>query len=257
MDNKLQSLILEKGKDLQALVEEEKTKEFHYRVGELKLKLPRIGRCTICTLKLPCKHFASLEDMPKLEEEISETAAIYSAVQGLTLESIPEKEILQKDRSFTVRYRGKDTNYSQANHARQSSLPSSQKLKILERVEAYREEKIQKEIGKIKSMKDQEESRAVEEKKRDEKRRKHAMQLRMKIEQFKEEYQIKREQIKGFIEEERNKKLAEEEKRKKYLDIKKKELAEYVEKKNLLERISKMQARSGVEALSNKNVAYH
>ena len=237
MNEILESTLSDKGKELQLLLEEQKTQEFYYRVGQLKSKLPTVGRCTICTLKIPCKHYSSMAELPKLEESIIETPSLTSAIQGLTVEKLPEK--LQKDRSYTVRYRGRDTKYSDVSKERQSSLPNSQKLKTLEKIEEYREEKIKKEIEKIKTLKEIESIKLREDKIADEKRRKHALQLKLRIEQYKEDYQMKREQVKIYLEQEKHKKLKEEEKRKKYLELKRKELADYIERKNIIEKIER------------------
>ena len=53
------------------------------------------------------------------------------------------------------------------------------------------------------------------------------------MEQYKEDYLLKKEQIKAYIEEEKKKKFKEEMRRKLYLDQKKRELADFIEKKNL------------------------
>lgn len=238
MEIKLESALSENFKDLNEIVNAERKVEYFYRIEELKSKLPDAGRCMVCTLKLPCKHYKNIEEMPETPQFLSETPAISAAVQALK----PEKKILrkiQKDQSFTVRYRGKETNYLNTGHTRQSSLPSSQKLKVLEKVEAYREEKIKKEIEKIQFLREEEKIKERIEKKKDEKRRKHAMELKLKIEEYHDEYQMKREQIKLYIEQDRQRKQLEEQKRRKYLELKKKELYEYSQKKSLMERISK------------------
>jgi len=36
--------------------------------GGLKATLANKGRCPVCTLKPPCKHYASLDDLPSATE---------------------------------------------------------------------------------------------------------------------------------------------------------------------------------------------
>ena len=225
--------MIDEKKNLEVISEEAKINEYHQRVNEYKFQLPKIGRCIVCTLRIPCKHYADIHDMPVIEKPVEETLPISIAIKGLTVEKIEPKVSLQKDRSYTVRYRGKETKYSEISKERHSSLPNSQKLEKLEKIEAYKEEKILKEIKKIAERREKENTKAKEEKIAEEKRRKHAISLKLKMEQYKEDYLLKKEQIKAYIEEEKKKKFKEEMRRKLYLDQKKRELADFIEKKNL------------------------
>ena len=44
-----------------------KTKEMEEAVESIKVKMTNTGRCPVCTLKLPCKHYESPSELPKIQ----------------------------------------------------------------------------------------------------------------------------------------------------------------------------------------------
>ena len=245
--------VLSKEQNLQLILEEERTQEFYYKVKELKTRLPKLGRCSICTLKIPCSHFSSAEEQNPITPEIEPTSKISALVDGLKSSTLPLPQLeLQKDRSFSVRYRGPETKFGQIKQERHASMPNSKKLKILEQIEAYREEKIKKEIERIKKQREEEFRREMEEKQKDEKRRKYAKELRNKIEGYKDAYSMKKEQVKIMMEEDKRRRLNDDEKRKEYLNKRKEELAEYRNKKFVMEQIARQKMMELQKDFSDK-----
>lgn len=231
--------VISQNPDLQIALEEERTQEFYFKVKELKNRLPKQGRCLICTLKIPCKHYSSPSEQPIPPSPTEESAQLKSLLNGLNPSNSEAPQVeLSKDRSFSVRYRGVNTNYSKVNHDRNSSLPNTDKLKLLEQIEAYREVKIQKQIEKMKKLRQDEEVKEKELSKKDEKRKKHADELKKKIEHYKDEYLMRQEQVKIMVEEEKKRNEKEEARRKAHLMALHKKLNEYRTKKNMMEQIS-------------------
>lgn len=232
--------VISKIPDLQLALEEERTQEFYFKVKELTTRLPKQGRCSICTLKIPCKHYSSPSDQPIPPDPQSPTPQLNSLLNGLqsTFSPVPSVE-LSKDRSFSVRYRGVNTNFSQVNQERNFSLPNSEKLKTLEQIEVYREAKIQSQIEKMKNLREEEKKIEQEEQKKDEKRLRHAKELKMRIEQYKEEHLMRQEQVRIMVEEEKKRNEKEEARRKAYLLMRHKELKDYRNKKFMMDQISR------------------
>ena len=243
MEQDLEKALGEKGRELQQALEELRVKEFSYKVNELKSTLPQIGRCIICTLKLPCKHFQSINEMPIPPSPTKENFSVQAYTKNLDISDIMPKLPKSEPKNFTIRFRGRENKISIPTQQRAVSLPNAQKLKLIEKIETYREEKIRKEIEKIQEMKENEIRQKKEYQALEAERLKHVSKQKEKLEKYKEELKIRNEQLKVYFEEEMRKKKKEEEKRKKYVEMKKKELDEYYEKKNILENISKQKVQ--------------
>jgi len=246
--------VISKVPDLQVALEEERTQEFYFKVKELTNRLPKQGRCSICTLKIPCKHFSSPSDQPIPPDPPSPSPQLLSLINGLhsTFSPLPSLE-LSKDRSFSVRYRGANQTLSHPNHDRNFSLPTSDKLKTLEQIELYREAKIQNQIEKMKKLREKEVKVEQEEQKKDEKRKRHAKELRMRIEQYKEEHLMRQEQVRIMVEEEKKRNEKEEARRKAYLLMRQKELNEYRNKKFMLDQISRQKMQDLQKDFADKH----
>ncbi|OMJ95825.1 hypothetical protein SteCoe_722 [Stentor coeruleus] len=239
MEEELERALSEKGRELQAALEELRVKEFNYKVNELKSTLPLLGRCIICTLRLPCKHFSETSDMPSVSPLSKEIFSSQTYTKNLDASDIMPKLTKAEPKEFSIRYRGRDNKYSVPAQERVVSLPNSQKLKLIEKIETYREEKIRKEIEKIQEMKEAEKRQKKEMQTREALRLKHVKKQKERLEKYKEEIKIRNEQLKKKYDEEEKNKRKKEEKQRKYIEIKKKELKEYYQKKEMMESISK------------------
>ena len=108
MNNNSKVSLLSKANDLQTKIEEESTKEYYYRVSELKSILPKKNRCIICTLTLPCKHFSTISEMPEPEPILPDSSTQDTLIKSQNYDTLPPIT-LSKDVSFNVRFRGKQT----------------------------------------------------------------------------------------------------------------------------------------------------
>ena len=243
MEEDLDRALGEKGRELQQALEELRVKEFSYKVNELRSSLPQLGRCVICTLRLPCKHFQSSNDMPTVPSPTKENFSVQAYTKNLDISDIMPKLPKTEAKNFTIRFRGRENKYSMPSQQRAVSLPNAQKLKLIEKIETYREEKIRKEIEKIQEMKEAEIQQKNDFKTMEVTRLKHVNQQKEKLERYKEELRLRNEQLKIQFEEEEKKKKKEEDKRQKYIEQKKKELDDYYEKKKIMENISKQKVQ--------------
>jgi DNA repair exonuclease SbcCD ATPase subunit len=239
MEDDLEKALEQKGRELQAALEELRTKEFSYKVNELKSGLPQQGRCVVCTLRIPCKHFSSVNEMPSLSPPTKENFSVYAYTKNLDISDIMPKLPKSEPKDFTIRFKGKETRFASSNQQRTSSLPNAEKLKLIEKIETYREEKIRKEIEMIQEMKEEE----VRQKKNfyalEMARLKHAEKQKEKLFKYKEDLKVRNEVLKEQFEEDLKKRKKDEEKKKKYHENKKKELEQYYDKKKMMENISK------------------
>lgn len=240
MEEDLQKALEEKGKELQAALEELRLKEFSYKVNELKYNLPQKNRCTICTLPLPCRHFSDLAEIPLPSPPTKENFSVNAYTKNLDISDIMPSLPKTEPKEFTIRFRGRENKYASPNQQQRTvSLPNAEKLKLIEKIETYREEKIRKEIEMIQNMKEEE----IKQKKNffelESTRLKHVQKQKEKLIKFKDDQKAKNEALKEQFEEELRKKKKEDEKKKKYNEMKKKELEGYYEKKKMMENISK------------------
>jgi hypothetical protein len=243
MEEELERALGEKGRELQAALEDLRVREFSYKVGELRCSLPSLNRCIICTLHLPCKHFSSVSEMPSPPSPIKENYSFQSYTKNLDVSDIMPQLPKPEPNNFKIRFRGKETKFALPTQQRAVSLPNAKKLKLIEKIETYREEKIRKEIQKIQEMKECEIKQKKEMMELEAARKNHAARLKEKLSKYKEELQARNEMLKKQMNMEEFNKRREEEKRKKYLEEKKKELEAFYEKKKILEKISKQKVK--------------
>lgn len=156
-----------------------KKRKLYLADQEMKNKLVADGRCTICTLKLPCKHRAAYS--PKDE--------VVKGCKGNVKYVVSEQ------------IQGKGVGISAGNKGR-SSTPSVDerfienaegKIKLLSKIEAYKEKKVMKEIEKAQEMQKIEDE--IMEKKRihEEWRRRYLEENKEKIKVYKEQMGVKRQ----------------------------------------------------------------
>lgn len=170
-----------KGGDIQSTLEAVRKQDLKHAAANLSARLPGQGRCPICTLKVPCKHYNDPNDLPHIEVEAAQPSPVnlrqiiptHSPKRDLSQPPIPKPPTEPINRSFdgqrslSVRYRSKDNTFKldggllveqrKAEQQRKRLKDAEQKLKTLEMLEEYREEKLRKEIEKI------EEERRLEE----------------------------------------------------------------------------------------------
>ncbi|CAG9310074.1 unnamed protein product [Blepharisma stoltei] len=241
MDKVLIDALKQKKLELKTALEDLTRKEFKYAVGNYQNSLPQQGRCIICTLKIPCSHYSSIEDMQEPMVSLPKHP-LNHLLEDINIDhmncTLPSINNQPKD--FTVRFKGNSSRFSQTSSSlRRSSLPDKNKLITLEKIEIYKEEKAKKKLEKLQKIKDNEEMKKIENELSELKRLKQHKAQKNKLEKYKEVVKQKYEQAKIEQEEQAAWIRKEEEKRKIYMEIQKKKIAEFHEKKKILDSINK------------------
>lgn len=98
-------------------------------------------------------------------------------------------------RSFRVRYRGATCSVEKSiSPTNQSQIwQDSKRLKLIEKLEAYKEEKLRREIELIEEMKRKEMQDSLKERKAEEKRRKYIEKQKQKLQEYHQEQEKKKE----------------------------------------------------------------
>lgn len=172
---------VEPGMDLEETLRVLRSQELHAAEVATKRRMVEIGRCPICTLAVPCRHYQTRSELPT-------SNAAYERREGSdgfvhTLESPGRGGDLG-----TVRIRGsggvvvKKRSHSQ-NESRKAEL---RRVKLMERLDRYREERLRKEIAKIEEMKRKEENEYRETIARDQRRRLRDLQLKKQLTVYQE-----------------------------------------------------------------------
>ncbi|CAG9315053.1 unnamed protein product [Blepharisma stoltei] len=194
--------------ELQVALEELRKKDLQYSGVLLQSLLPSQGRCPVCTLKVPCKHYSSIDQIPKqkpvhakrsvspilnlscnLETPESSSLSVYSASSG--------------QKSLQMRFRTSDGTVYQdiLNHPqRRKSLEEYRKLKQIEKIEIYRENKLRKEIEKIEELKRQQAEEKEKLREAEEKRKKYAEKQKAKIRAYRGAEMNKKKPVEGETE---------------------------------------------------------
>lgn len=219
-DHTLNSLIYIHGPQLDKEIEKFRKEVLVMQARHLKEKIAEQGRCSICTLKLPCKHFKQPLEL-QTESKSFKTAPQIDISTPSSIKSNKSFNILKEPQK--IRYRGR----SKVSPEAASKPDEFEKLRVLEKLEKYKEEKLLKEIQHIENSKKTEEIQAEQEKTQEKKRETYFSKQKTKLELYKADLQKKLEDLRL------NRKLAEEtEKRhwehhQKSFEEKKKKLAEF------------------------------
>ena len=232
MEESLEEALRLKAKELKDTLTELKKQDFDINVNKLKANLPQMKRCIICTLKLPCKHFKNLKEMPRKRTSLINENNIKPIEESIDFSKFePNFPPDTKKIGFTVNYRGRERKYYIDPHVRTTSLPNEKRFNLLLTIEAYREEKLQEEMKKLEIAKQAEEKKLQEKYLEEELKKKYLMKQKEKLNKHKEQLSSRRDQLKKFIEEENEKKRHKEAKLQLYYENQKKTLLEYFEKK--------------------------
>jgi Kinesin motor domain len=142
---------------------------------EIKSKLLSQGRCTVCTLKPPCNHCNDIKNLDSISLPINSmhksASSFYSQPQS------PDKMRTRKGSNdyFTRRPSINNTFIEK----------TEKKIKVLAKIEAYREQKVLKEIERLQIL-NQIEKEIQEKKKKDEEiRKKHLENNKKKLRDYK------------------------------------------------------------------------
>ncbi|OMJ90536.1 hypothetical protein SteCoe_7126 [Stentor coeruleus] len=156
-----------------------KKRKLYLTDQEMKAKLVADGRCTICTLKVPCKHRVAYS--PKGE--------VIKGYKG-NMKCTGNEQIKGK------------IGAGSGNKVVRSSTPSvderfienaEEKIKLLSKIEAYKEKKVMKEIEKAQEMQKIEDEMMEKMRIHEEWRRKYLEKNKEKIKAYKEQIGVKRQ----------------------------------------------------------------
>lgn len=231
MEESLEEALRLKAKELRATLADLQKQDFSYNVEKLKLALPKRKRCTICTLKVPCKHFKNLKDMQRPSVDLSSPAKIPQ--DHIDFSSyIPDFPPGSKKISFMVNIRGREKKLYIDPQVRTTSLPNEKRFNLLCTIEAYREEKLKEEILKLEEAKQSEAEILKQQQEAELSKQRYLNKQREKLMKYKEDLSSRRQDLRSYIESERQKKEIKQQKLQKYHENQKKLLREYNEQKN-------------------------
>jgi hypothetical protein len=233
--------------ELQRVLEQMRKRDLEIAAEKLKVTMSHQGRCIVCTLKPPCKHFESSSQVPKLPPIDIPEKTFVTSVSTLKDSIRSFSQSPQRNPNMTIRYRkiGHDTSIQESKlselRVAESQLKlqrkAEERLKQLERIEAYREERLRKEIERIEIEKRREREEAESKKKKEYQRLKYLETQREKL----LEYEAKRREISEQKEtaayKSREAERREELRRKRYFSENKRQITNYNAKKRLIEGI--------------------
>lgn len=221
----LDILMSKKGIELDQTLESMRKESLLNAAIKLQTKLPTQGRCPTCTLKLPCKHFSSMADVSSKNKAISRGDSHTPIVSHSFTIDTPKSSIMllnytPEPKDFHVRYRRVHGNYSEVSHYPRNNFSDReyQKLKVLEKIERYREDKLRKEIETIEELKLKEEQELERQRKMEDKQRLYFEKQKQRIREYQDNMVRPRESIMQKVHQIANQHKKKEEIRKKYVE---------------------------------------
>ena len=202
----------------------------------------------MCTLPIPCKHYKSVGEVGRETPHDQSLASVRTVGSGKGQSLDTSYEKYSEPQYFRVRYRShRDISYSDSKRCVSlSTRCASRRLKILEKLDKYREEKYRREIERIEEMKRQEDAARQRSLDLDSRRNARNHLLKMVLAKHHEDrLQSQREQQEVSLRQLSYKKSVEKQ-RFRYLQqqvafIQKEKLAEYRRKKQLIDGMQREQ----------------
>ncbi|CAG9326718.1 unnamed protein product [Blepharisma stoltei] len=234
-------LMQKKGSELNKALEEIRKQNLYNAACKLKSMLPSKGRCPICTLKLPCKHYSStIEIKPASRGRSHSPMTSFTCLSETPKSSnVTQIHFSPEPREFYIRYRKINGNSAEVTRRpKEKGIDREyQKLKVLEKIEKYREEKLKKEIEIIEELKRVEEQEIVRQKRIEEKQKQYYERQKQRLKEYHEELKRPKEieTIRALVNDKKLKKR--EEMRRKYVEEQKRKIDEYHQKKRMIDGI--------------------
>ena len=145
LEKTIESLMYKRGQELELAIENIRKENLSRHVLLLKEKISKEGRCPICTLRTPCKHFRNSGDIRySSESSFTPKISVTPTSQKSTIFCMNPDMGHRK-----VRFRGKKTVSPKSS----DKSDEFEKLKLMEKLENYKEEKLEKEIRNIEEIK--------------------------------------------------------------------------------------------------------
>lgn len=230
LEKVVESLMDKRGIELKSAIENLRNENLQKQAMILKKKLPLEGRCPICTLKIPCKHYQKMQNFDTGNNLFENTRiATPDSVKSSYLSITPGRSYMK------IRYKGRKEQSESPKPVPESD--ELEKLQLMERLERYKAEKLQREIQLI------EEIKRIEE---NEKEKLKELEKKREIYHFKQKAKLKyyQKDLKNRIEEMERKRQDFEELEKIHIKVQKKVHNE--QKKKLIDYKLKKQLYSEI-----------
>lgn len=170
--------------DISEAMETLRKMELSTAAEELSKSLPGQGRCPVCTLRLPCGHFREAGEAMRSAAP-SQMSSIDSRLRTPRNDRSSSTQRHQQDsKERTFRYRDKSGAYVQTKSTPESQPLPQSKLALMEKLEAYREEKLRKELQHLEELKAQKQAENEAANQREIQRRKYYEQQKLKLAEY-------------------------------------------------------------------------
>lgn len=250
-----------------------RNREMDEAVETLKNQMTAGGRCPVCTLKIPCKHYETIESIPKSTQNRNcslppcPKRSLISTVKDLNIRDIsidhPRKLSFRTRSNNSYKEESAAVNEFRQDQLRKTKLKETEaRLIKLSKIEAYREEKLRKEIEKLEKTREKEEEDYIKHQIKENNRKKYLQDQKKKLDEFQK---LKDSELKilteKFLKDEEEKKKKELKKRK-ILEEQKKKIAEFQSKKKMIEEVTMDQIEElskfylAKEVYSKKNLSF-
>ena len=274
----LYELMSRRGTDIQATLDALRKHDLQVAAESLKRKITNQGRCPVCTLKVPCKHYQDVSELPTVEDQENSDPTLNAStvtdkptnpplpeIRGRKELSTPASQRTPRPprsgnqsvdpaRPLTYRMRGV-TNVPRVNpgqlvelkrtEERKSALKEAErKLATLEKLEKYREERLRKEIEKLEEERMAEEAQAQAEQAKEERRVQYLQKQKEKLVSYELQRRRNQEEAKEKAQSEEDRRKSADKKATKARQKTKAQIDNYHLKKRVLDGIISDQVQS-------------
>ena len=240
---------IDPGSNIQSTLEMWKKREMEDAVSHLKAKITNEGRCPVCTLKVPCRHFSSSEALPRVvtpTRNVSLPPCPRKNNENLLKEPELRNISIESSKKLSFRTRIKNSYNEESASAAELKEQKTKKIKLketearlikLSELEVYREEKLKKELEKLEMEKEKQEEDAIREQIKEMNRRMHVEAQKKILLEFQKGKEAEMRQVKSRMKKEQDLKAKQEAKKMKYVEEQRRKIAEYQAKKKMLEEV--------------------
>lgn len=206
LNNSLQQLLATQGQDLTQALLYLRNRDLKQAEDVTRRKMRRMGRCPVCTLQLPCKHYQHRDSLPREQERIvdipKEPIILNIAQSGqsdlptptFTTRFTPSP---RKTDLTPVRFRSPEgVSYRRQPKDRSKSelkRTEERRLRLLEKLDRYREQRLRREIERLEELKRRENEERQEELSREQKRNMRQAALKQQLADYHEKMRKEQE----------------------------------------------------------------
>ena len=202
-------MVLQGDSDISTVMESLRKTELSTAAEELSKALPSLGRCPVCTLRIPCSHYTDVNDLPRpktslRQSENSSLAHTPVKVRGNAGRQSCSSQLSEtsqlpachpasapESKERTIRVRGRHGGYTVNQvdgRLRSSSKHSSAegRLAVVEKLEAYREERLRRELKQLEDRKEKERTELLLAQQKEVRRQRYLQQQKQKLKEYHE-----------------------------------------------------------------------